>query len=269
MDAIIRVEPQVRINVHDINPGGRKTILFIHGWPANHKMFEYQYNALVPLGYRCIGMDMRGFGKSDKPLSGYTYNRLADDIRCVIEAMGLRDITLLGHSTGGAVAIRYMSRHNGHGVAKLALLASAAPSLIQRPYFPYGQTTETIEQIIDSTLKDRPQMLADFGKLFFYHQVSDPFAEWFNQLGLEAASWSTVAVSKAWLAEELFYDLPRVLVPTLILHGVHDQVCLYPLALAQHQGIARSQLVTFEDSGHGLFYDEMEKCNRELAQFIG
>ncbi|ETT33965.1 alpha/beta hydrolase [Paenibacillus sp. FSL P4-0338] len=267
MEHWIRVEPNVKIYVNDINPQGSKTILFIHGWPANHQMFEYQYNQLVPQGYRCIGLDMRGFGKSDKPLGRYDYNRLADDIRCVIGALGLSNITLGGHSTGGAVAIRYMARHKGYGVSKLALFASAAPSLIQRPGFPYGTTREVIEQIIKSTYEDRPNMLQDFGKIFFYHQVSPAFSDWFFLLGLEAASWSTIAVSEAWLQEELFLDLPQIHVPTLILHGIHDQVCLYPLAEAQHQGIRNSVLIPFENSGHGLFYDERERFNRELSRF--
>lgn len=269
MEYWVSVEPGVRIYVNDINPSGRKTIFFIHGWPANHKMFEYQFNQLIPLGYRCIGMDMRGFGNSDKPLGGYSYNRLADNVRCVVDALKLRDITLTGHSTGGAIAIRYMARHNGYGFSKLALFASAAPSLIQRPYFPYGLKEEAVNKIIQDTYNDRPKMLRDFGEIFFHQKVTEPFSDWFFHLGLQAASWSTVAVANSWLAEELFYDLPQIHVPTLILHGIHDQVCLYPLAITQNQGIRNSKLVTFENSGHGLFYDERDKFNRELIQFVG
>jgi non-heme chloroperoxidase len=70
------VEPDVNIYVEDVNRKNRKTILFIHGWPANHKLFEYQFNILPAMGYRCIGMDLRGFGKSDKPWEGYSYDRL-------------------------------------------------------------------------------------------------------------------------------------------------------------------------------------------------
>jgi non-heme chloroperoxidase len=269
MEYWIRVEPNVRIYVNDINPLGRKPILFIHGWPANYKMFEYQYNYLLQKGYRCIGMDMRGFGNSDKPLQGYDYDRLADDIRGVVDSLRLRDFTLAGHSTGGAVAIRYMARHNGYGVSKLALFAAAAPSLIQRPNFPYGQTKEDIDHIIEELYRDRPSMLYQFGGQLFYQKVTAPFSDWFFQLGLQAASWSTISVSKAWLAEELFYDLTKVHVPTLILHGIHDEVCYYPLAIAQHQGIKDSKLVPFENSGHGLFYDERDKFNSELSQFVG
>jgi len=266
----IGVEPGVTIYVEDVNPTGSKPILFIHGWPANHKMFEYQFNQLPQLGYRCLGMDLRGFGNSDKPWSGYTYDRLADDVRCVVETLGLQDFTLGGHSTGGAIAIRYMARHNGYGVSKLALFAAAAPSLIQRPYFPYGLKKEDVNRIIQETYRDRPKMLAEFGDMFFFQYVTKEFSDWFFLLGLQAAGWSTAAVATSWLDEEsLFSDLGKIHVPTLILHGIHDKICLFPLAEAQKKGIRNSQLVPFEYSGHGLFYDQRDKFNKELAQFIG
>jgi len=265
----IRVEPNVKVFVNDINPMGRKTIVFLHGWPANHKMFEYQYNYLISKNYRCIGVDMRGFGRSDKPIKGYDYNRLADDLYYIVEALNLHDFTLAGHSTGGAVAIRYMARYKGYRVSKLALFAAAAPSLIQRPNFPYGLTEEDVNKIINDTYKDRPKMLQDFGENFFFLKVTKPFSDWFFQLGLEAASWSTIEVAKTWLKEELFWDLDQIHVPTLILHGLHDKIVLYPLAVAQHDRIKNSRLITFEHSGHGLFYDQMNKFNEILARFIG
>lgn len=270
MEYWVSVEPNVKIYVNDINPSGRKTILFIHGWPANHKMFEYQYNELTKMGYRCIGVDTRGFGNSDKPLQGYDYDRLSDDLRCVIEALKLQNITLGGHSTGGAIAVRYMSRHSGYGVSRLGLFAAAAPSLIRRPYFPYGQPREVVIKIIQDTLSDRPRMLRDFGEMFFFQNTTEPFSEWFFQLGLQAASWATAAIANTWLGEErLFYDLTRINVPTLILQGVHDRVVLFPLAVALNLRIKNSKLVPFECSGHGLFYDERDSFNRELSQFIG
>lgn len=268
MEYWVNVEPGVGIYVNDINPTGKHPILFMHGWPINNKIFEYQYNELLKNDIRCIGMDARGFGQSSKPVYGYEYDRSADDVRCVIDALKLRDLTLLGHSTAGAVAIRYMARHNGHGVRRLVLCAAAAPSLIQRPNFPYGITEQAVLDIINSTENDRPQMITDFNKMFFYHPVPEPFNQWATDLGMQAASWSTIAVSYAWLAETLFSDLAKVNVPTLILHGVHDQVCLFPLGVAQNEGIRGSRLVPFENSGHGLFYDEKEKFNEELMNFV-
>ncbi|CUH94847.1 AB hydrolase superfamily protein YisY [Propionispora sp. 2/2-37] len=269
MGYYITVEPTVKIFVEDINPGGRETLLFIHGWPGSHKLFEYQFNQLPCQGYRCIGVDTRGFGDSDKPFNGYSYDRLADDIFCIVKELGLQNITLCGHSTGGAIAIRYMARHKECGVAKLALFAAAAPSLIQRPYFPYGLTKKAVTDLIEETYKDRPHMLRGFGDMFFFQHVTQPFSDWFFQLGLEAAGWATAKIAYSWLDEErLFSDMGKITVPTLILHGIHDQVCHFPLAEAQNKGIKNSRLVPFCYSGHGLFYDERDKFNQELSAFI-
>ena len=269
MGYYVKVEPNVKIYVEDINPEGKKTIVFLHGWPGSHKLFEYQFDQLPKLGYRCIGIDTRGFGDSDKPFGGYDYNRLADDVRYVVEALKLKDFTLGGHSTGGAIAIRYMARHNGHGVSKLALFAAAAPSLIKRPHFPFGLEKEAVEEIIQTTYSDRPKMLRNFGDIFFHQYVTEPLSDWLFQFGLQAAGWSTAAIANTWLGEEsLFSDLGKICVPTLILHGIHDKVCLFPLAEAQRKGIKNSKLVPFEDSGHALFYDQRDKFNSELIKFI-
>ena len=269
MDYYVRVEPNVNIYVHDINPLGKKTILFIHGWPLCHIAYEYQFNQLPKLGYRCIGIDTRGFGYSDKPFGGYDYDRLADDVRCVIDALQLQDITLGGHSMGGAIATRYMARHDGFGVSKLALFGAAVPSITRRPDFPHGLSREEVTKLIQTCMNDRPKMLRDFGDMFFFQYVTQPLSDWFFQLGLQAAGWSTAAAAMTFRDETLFSDLGKIDVPTLILHGIHDQVCLFPLALAQKQGIKNAKLVPFEYSGHAVFYDERDKFNKELSEFIG
>jgi non-heme chloroperoxidase len=268
MGYYVTVEPKVRIYVEDINPGSDKTILFLHGWPGSHKLFEYQFDQLPKLGFRCIGIDTRGFGNSDKPFNGYDYDTLADDVRCVIDTLNLHDITLAGHSTGGAIAIRYMARHKGFGVSKLALFAAAAPSLIKRPNFPYGLDKKTVLNIIEGTNTDRPKMLQDFGDIFFFQYISKPFSDWFFQLGLQAAGWATAAVAQTWINEVLFNDLNSIQVPTLIIHGIHDKVVPFELGQIQNQLVRCSKLVAFQYSGHATFCDQKEEFNSELVKFI-
>lgn len=269
MEYWIKAEPEVNLYVNEINPLGKRTILFIHGWPLNHKQYEYQFNELALRGYRCLGMDTRGFGNSDKPLQGYTYDRLADDVRCVIEALKLQDITLAGHSMGGAIAIRYMARYHGSGVSKLALFGAAAPSLTMRADFPYGLPAEEVTKLVQTTYVNRPKMLREFGDIFFFQYVTQSLSDWFFQLGLQAANWSTAASAVTFRDESLFSDLGKIQVPTLILHGIHDKVCLFPLAVALEKGIRNARLVPFEYSGHALFWEERDKLNHELMQFAG
>ncbi|MBZ9685612.1 alpha/beta hydrolase [Clostridium estertheticum] len=268
MGYYIKVEPNIKIYVEDVNPEGNKTILFLHGWPGSHKLFEYQFDQLPKMGYRCIGIDTRGFGESDKPWNGYDFDRLSDDVRCVIDALKLHDITLVGHSNGGAIAVRYMARHKGYGVSKLALIAAVAPSLIKRPNFPYGLDKETVLKLIQGTYTDRPKMLQGFGDMFFFQHITEPFSEWFFQLGLQAAGWSTAAIANTWINEVLFSDLGTINVPTLIIHGIHDKIVPFTLGEIQKQAIKNSKLIPFEFSGHGVFYDQKDKFNEELTRFI-
>ena len=74
---------EVKIYYEDLGKG--KTIVFIHGWPLNGAMWEYQITQLPQQGYRCITYDRRGFGNSDKPATGYDYNSLAGDLKSLIE----------------------------------------------------------------------------------------------------------------------------------------------------------------------------------------
>ena len=260
MGYFVTVERGVNIYVEDVNPAGKKTILFIHGWPLSHKQFEYQFNVLPAMGYRCIGIDWRGFGKSDKPMSGYNYDRLADDIRAVVGALQLENFTLAGHSTGGAIAIRYIARYNGYGVSKLVLIDAAAPT---------GFTTETANKFLIEVSNDRPKMMQGVTDTFFFQYISSSFSDWFFQLGLQAAGWSTAAIIVSLRDEKLYSDLHKILVPTLIIHGIHDKVIPFSQAQELNEKIKDSQLVPFQYSGHGPFWEERDKFNHVLTQFIG
>jgi non-heme chloroperoxidase len=259
MGYFVNVEPGVKLYVEDINPGGSKTIVFIHGWPLSHKQFEYQFNVLPAMGYRCIGIDWRGFGNSDKPMSGYTFNRLADDIRTVVGTLQLDNFTLAGHSTGGAIAIRYMARYNGYGVSKLVLIDAAAPT---------GFTTKTANKFLKETLNDRPKMMQEVIDSFFFQYITRPFSDWFFQMGLQAAGWSTAEVIVLLRDENLHEDLPKIVAPTLIIHGIHDKVIPFAQAQELNQKIRNSHLVPFQYSGHGSLWEERDKFNQHLTQFI-
>ncbi|BBB91950.1 MAG TPA: alpha/beta hydrolase [Methylomusa anaerophila] len=264
----IQVEEGVRIFVEDLNLCSEQTVLFIHGWPANHKMFEYQFNQLPKCDIRCIGMDIRGFGKSDKPWHGYCYNTLADDVRCVIEAFGLENITLLGFSVGGAIATRYMARHSGYGVAKLALASSATPLFTRRQDYPFAIPVAEVNKLISQTYTDRPKMISDFGDTFFASSLSCEFKNWFNGLGLEASGHATASLAISLRDEDLRRDARQIRIPTAIFHGVHDQIVPFPSAEETHRYIRNSILIPFEFSGHGLVIDERDKFNYCLAEFV-
>jgi len=256
----------IRINVEDIGAG--KPIVLIHGWPVDHRMFEYQLNQLPRGGYRCIAPDLRGFGASDRPWTGYNYDTLADDLRSLLDLLDLNEVTLAGFSMGGAVAIRYLSRHGGARVSQLALLAAAAPCFTRRTGFDYGLDKASVDDLIRQCYADRPAMIAAFGQMLFHQPVSSPFQSWFESLCWAASGHATALCAAELRDADLRPDLAAIHIPTLILHSLHDQVCPFDLALAAQAGIKGAQLVQFDRGGHGFFYEERDRINRELLRFL-
>lgn len=266
MQYYIEVEPGVKLFVEEVGSG--IPVVFIHGWPLNHNIFEYQVALLPMYGFRCISIDLRGFGKSDQPWAGYDYNRMADDIRVIMDTLYLEQVRLIAFSMGGAIAVRYMSRHRGHRVAKLVLLGAAVPAFTQRENYPYGMTKAAVDELIELAHTDRPLMVAEFGDKVFAQPVSPSFKEWFQAIGVASSNHGTACTAISLRDEDLRQELPQIHVPTFIFHGVLDQVCPFPFALLMHKGIQGSQLLRFEKSGHGIFYDELELFNQRLLSVL-
>ncbi|MDG5472771.1 alpha/beta hydrolase [Jeotgalibacillus sp. ET6] len=266
MGHFIEVETGVKLFVEDIGEG--QPVVFLHGWPVNHKMFEYQATELVKQGYRFIGIDLRGYGQSDRPATGYDYDRKADDVRAVVDYLQLENIVLAGFSMGGPIAARYMSRHKEYQVSKLMLLAPAAPRFTKTDHFPYGIEASEIDGMIASIQEDRPAFLDEFGKQFFHQEPSDPFKQWFGGLGLEASAHGTIQSAIALRDEDGLDDLPGISVPTLLLHGTEDEICPLDFSLYLAEHLADAELVKVENSGHGFIFEEKEKTNNEILTFL-
>lgn len=268
MKYFIKTSDNARILVEDLNSDIEKTILFIHGWPLNHNVFEYQLDFFPDKGYRCIGVDLRGFGESDRPYNNYDYDTLASDIKKIIDILDLKDITLVGHSMGGAIALRFLSKYNCHRISKLCLIGAAAPSWIKTKDFPYGFTEDTVNNFIKDSLSDRPNLLKSVSDQFFFKYISNPMLNWFNNIALSASPWGTFKCLISLRDERLFEDIEKVTIPTLILHGIHDLICPYEFAKYLNEKIKNSTLVPLNESGHGAFIEEKDKVNSNLLKFI-
>lgn len=263
----VEVEPGVKVHYQDWGQG--LPAVFIHGWPYSAEMYEYQYQALVPQGVRAIGLDLRGFGRSDQPWMDYSFDVFADDVHRVLDTLDVRDVTLIGFSMGGAVALRYMGKYAGNRVARLALLGAATPCLTVKPDFPQGLDGAVYDGFITACLTDRARLNDDFGALTFNQPIGEALARWFMSMGMQASPQATLRCVELLRDGDLREDARSVRVPTLIAHGVHDQVAPIGItAEVNHALIGGSRLVRFEESGHGMFLDERERLNAELLAFI-
>lgn len=269
--SFIDAAPGIRVSVADYDPGPqarRATALFVHGWPVSHRMFEYQTDALPARGVRCVALDLRGFGASDKPWSGLGYDAWADDLRAVVDALDLRDVTLVGFSMGGAVAMHYMARQQGHRVARLALLGAAGPCLGLREDNPGGIPRAAHDGFVAAAQGNRAKLNVDFGAALFHRPAGAEIDSWLWGMGMEASPRATIRGVEELRDQDLRPGLPHIAVPTLICHGVHDAVIPFALGADQQARlIPAPHVVRFEESGHALFYEERERLNDELTRF--
>lgn len=263
----IEVEPNVRLHITDAGEG--RSVVMIHGWPLSDEMYEYQYQALIKNNFRAIGITLRGFGKSDKPYGEYNYDIHALDIKKVLDKLDIEDAVLVGFSMGGSIAIRYVSLYNSAHISKLVLCGAAAPIWTQRNDFKFNFPKSAVDELIELNYKDRPKLLANFGKIFSATETSlnEGICNWLNGINISASSYATAQCLIALRDTDLRVDLAKITIPTLIIHGKKDKICSFDLAEQMKAGIKNSHIVAFENSGHSMFLEEMDKFNEELIKF--
>lgn len=263
----IEVEKNVRLHVTDIGKG--KPIVLIHGWPLSDAMYEYQYQYLIEKGFRLIGITLRGFGKSDKPYGKYDYDVFADDIKVVLDKLNIKDATLGGFSMGGAISVRYVAKYNAAHVSRLALFGAAVPLWTQRTDFSIGLKKSQVDDLIALSRTNRPKLYEDFGKIFAAAEtsISPGLGQWLGAINMEASPYAATQCLIALRDTDLRGQLGAINIPVAIFHGVKDKICDFSLAEETKRGIKNSSIVRFENSGHGLFIEELEKFNTELERF--
>ncbi len=254
--------------------GDGKPVVLIHGWPLSKEMWEYQEDALVGAGLRVITYDRRGFGKSDKPWSGYDYNTLTDDLRAVIETLDLQDVTLVGFSMGGGEVARYFTRYNGERVSKAILISSVLPYMPKTNDNPDGVAQEQMAEMLEGVKKDRIGFLDSFGKTFFgvnmlSHPISTPLLEYYRMLASLASPKATKECMNSFGSTDFREDAKAINVSTLIIHGDSDKIV--PIEGSSRRTaelIPNSKYVVYRGAPHGLWYTEKDRLSMDIISFI-
>ena len=262
----------VRLFVQDIGSG--QPVVLIHGWPVSHAMWEHQLLALPAHGLRIVAYDRRGFGASSKPWEGYDYDTFADDLKAVLDELDLKDVTLVGFSMGGGEIARYMARHRGARVKKVAFISAVTPFLLKTADNPEGVDEGVFNGMVDGLKKDRPDFLTAFGKQFFNvgllrHPVSDATLQWTQSLALPASPKATVDCVRAFSGTDFREDLKSIKVPVLIVHGDADNTVPIKVSGARTaQMMPGAQYKVYDGAPHGLYITHKEELNRDLVAFV-
>jgi len=257
--------------------GAGQPVVFCHGWPLNSDMWEYQMTALASAGFRCIAYDRRGFGRSDHPWTGYDYDTFADDLATLIETLELTNIVLIGFSMGGGDIARYISRHGSTRIAKAVLIASVTPMMVRTPDHPLGVDPAIFHGFRSQITANRPAFLKDFATHYLGAELAglsltapEAIPGWIQSLGLQASAKATFDCVSALSETDFRPDLEHFTMPTLIIHGEHDQIVPLPTTARETARlIPGSRLEVYGGASHGLFLTHKNALNGDLLNFLG
>jgi non-heme chloroperoxidase len=254
--------------------GKGPVVTFSHGWPLNSDAWDGQMLFLAQNGFRVVAHDRRGHGRSSQASAGNDMNGYADDLAAVIEALDLKDATLVGHSTGGGEVARYIARHGTNRVAKAVLLAAVPPLMLKTPANPDGLPMEVFDKLRNGIMKDRSQFYKDLAIPFYganrpgakgSQGTLDQFWLWSMQAGLKNAYESIKAFSETDQTE----DLKQFDVPTLVLHGEDDQIVPVKDSAKKSARLIRgAKEIYYPGAPHGLTATHQDQVNADLLAFL-
>jgi non-heme chloroperoxidase len=255
--------------------GAGKPVVFSHGWPLSSDSWEAQMLFLAQRGFRCVAHDRRGHGRSSQPWSGNDMDTYADDLATVIEALDLREVTLVGFSTGGGEVARYIGRHGTKRVARAALISAIPPLMLKTANNPHGTPIEVFDGLRAGSIADRSSLYRDLasGPFFGFNRPaakpSQGMIDSFWLQGMQAGHKNALDCIKAFSETDLTEDLKKFDVPTLVVHGDDDQIV--PIAASAQLSsklVAKATLEVYEGAPHGLADTHKGRLNEDLLAFV-
>jgi len=260
------------LKVHDSGGDGRPVVL-IHGWPLSGLSWSEQTSALKEAGYRVLAYDRRGFGESD-PGDKYDYDSLADDLDNVLTELDLSDVTLVGFSMGGGEVARYASRHGEDRLHSVVFAAAIPPFLLKSDDNPDGPLSEDAAGEMREGLEDdRDAFFESFMTTFFSVdedlKVSDEQRDKALALCKKSDQEAALGCMDAFSRTDFRDDLPKITVPTLVIHGDSDVIVPFEgSGKRTHDAIEGSELVVLEGAPHGCNVSHASEFNQALLEFL-
>lgn len=254
--------------------GTGRPIVFSHGWPLNADAWDAQMLFLVQHGFRVIAHDRRGHGRSDQPFEGNDMDTYADDLAALLDALDVREATLVGHSTGGGEVAHYIGRHGTKRVAKAVLIGAVPPIMIKTDANPNGLPLDVFDGIRKGVAENRPQFYKDLATPFFGFnrpgaKVSQAAIDAFVIQGMAGSIYGQYQCIHEFSEVDYTEDLKKIDVPTLILHGDDDQIVPIDNAGRLSAKIVKNAtLKVYAGASHGMCVVNADQVNADLLAFL-
>jgi non-heme chloroperoxidase len=254
--------------------GQGPVVTFSHGWPLSSDAWDIQMQFLAENGFRCIAHDRRGHGKSAQTSTRNDMDGYADDLAELFEALDLKNVTMVGHSTGGGEVARYIGRHGTARVAKAVLLGAVPPVMVQSEANPEGLPITVFDGLRRDILANRSEFYKGFAIPFYSANreganVPQSLLDAFWLISMQAGLKNAYECIKAFSETDFTEDLKKFDVPTLVVHGDDDQIV--PIADSAYKSaklISDVQTIFYAGLPHGLTATHADRFNADLLAFL-
>jgi non-heme chloroperoxidase len=262
------------IDLYYEDHGSGRPVVLIHGYPLSGRAWDRQLPALLDKGFRVIMYDRRGFGKSSQPTCGYDYDTFANDLSVLMEALDLRETTLVGHSMGTGEVTRYLSACGSGRVLNGVLISPIPPFLLQTSDNPDGVPASVFDGFKQAAKADEYAWMKGFLDSFFNADklrgtlVSDQAYEANWNLASTASAVASVACVPTW-GTDFRADLPKIDVPILVIQGDEDRVLPYPKTGERLRTMIKDvQVVVIKGGPHAIPWTHADQVNEALLKFM-
>ncbi len=263
-----------------------KTIILLHGKNFCAASWEMTIKALHEAGYRVVAPDQIGFCKSTKPEHyQYTFQQLAGNTHALLASLGIDKAIVLGHSTGGMLAVRYALMYPG-SVEQLVL---ASPIGLE-DWKAKGVPWHSLDQWYERERKTTADSVRDYERKTYYAGTWKPeyekwvqmYAGMFAGPDKDRVAWNSAALYDMIYTQPVVYELGDIRVPTILISGDKDTTAIgkdfappeVQAKLGHYEVLARDaaakiphcDLVTFADLGHASWMQDPPRFHAELLK---
>ena len=254
--------------------GKGQPVLFSHGWPLSGDAWDAQMLFLGQRGYRVIAHDRRSHGRSSQTWDGNHMDQYADDLAELIEKLDLKDLVMIGHSTGGGEVTHYLGRHGTKRVAKAVLIGAVPPLMLKTAANPGGLPLDVFDGIRKGVADNRSQFYKDLVMPFYGYnrpgaKLSEGIRDSFWLQGMMGGHKGQYDCIREFSEVDYTEDLKKIDKPTLIVHGDDDQIVpIGASAMMSSKLVKNATLKVYKGAPHGLAQTHQDQLNADLLAFI-
>jgi pimeloyl-ACP methyl ester carboxylesterase len=255
----IRLKTGVRLRYAEQgNPSG-PTVIMLHGYSDSW----FSYSRILPLmdaKYHIYVLDQRGHGDSDRPASGYTFPDFAADVLAFMDAKGLKEAAIVGHSMGSFIA-QYVAAAAPERITRLVLVGSAT-TVRNDVVFELQRAVNQLNDPIPS------KFVREFQTGILFQPVPDEFINRVIKESLKLPAHVWRAVMEGMLASDASARLSRIKARTLIIWGDQETIFSRAEQDALTSAIPNAVLKVYPKTGHGPNWERPEQFAKDLKDFM-